>query len=141
MEEAALVIQHHFNLEDLICTCQKISATVVLVTYFDVNNPQFGVDAQRIDDLINNQFSSATIAYTPQSSSSQFTKDWTALENTIRQRNDYKKDICLHTEQQIMYLFGLTTLVKEFRQMFEQLKTKYVPQSHKIPLTKKQVRH
>ncbi|CAF0879399.1 unnamed protein product [Adineta ricciae] len=119
MEEAALLIQHHLNLEDLICTCQKISATVVLVTYFD--------------------FSSATITYTPQTSSSQFTKDWTVLENTIRQRIDYKKDICLHVEQQTMYLFGLTKLVKEFRQMFEQLKSKYVPQSHKIPLTRKQL--
>ncbi|CAF0928899.1 unnamed protein product [Adineta ricciae] len=139
MEEAALLIQHHLNREDLICMCQKISATVVLVTHFDVNNPQFGVNPQQIEDLINNQFSSATITHTPQSSSSQFTKDWMVLENTIRQRNDYKKDICLHVEQQTMYLFGLTKLVKEFHQMFEQLKNKYVPQSHKMPLTRKQL--
>ena len=38
-----------------------------------------------------------------------------------------KKDICLYNEMNAIYLFGLTKLVKEFRQVIEQLKNKHVP--------------
>jgi hypothetical protein len=134
------VIQHHFNLIDLICTCQKVSSTVVYVNYFDLTNPQFGVDEQKIEDLINNQFSLATITYTPQSTSSKFTKEWTDLEDLIRKRDDYKKDICLYNETNAIYLFGLSKLVKDFRQIFEKLKNKHVPQPCKITLSEKQVK-
>ena len=134
------MIQHHFNLNDLKCTCQKVSSTVVYVNYFDVTNPQFGVDEQKIEDLINNQFSLATITYNPQSTSSTFTKEWTDLEDLIRKRDDYKKYICLYNETNAIYLFGLTKLVKEFRQSFEKLKNKHVPQSCKVTLSEKQVK-
>jgi hypothetical protein len=121
------------------CTCQKISATTVYVNYFDITNPKFGVDEQKIEDTINNLFSSATIPYNRQSTSSKFTKEWIDLEETIRKREDYTKDICLSNETNAIYLFGLTKLVKEFRQGFEQLKNKHVPQSCKISLSEKQV--
>ncbi len=134
------MIQHHFNLIDLICTCQKVSSTVVYVNYFDLTNPQFGVDEQKIEDLINNQFSLATITYTPQSTSSKFTKEWTDLEDLIRKRDDYKKDICLYNETNAIYLFGLSKLVKDFRQIFEKLKNKHVPQPCKVTLSEKQVK-
>jgi hypothetical protein len=140
IEEATQVIQHHFTLSDLLCTCQKVSSTIVYVNYFDLTNPQFGVDEQKIEDVINNQFSLATITYTQQSISSKFTQEWTELEQTIRKRDDYKKDICLYNEANAIYLFGLTKLVKEFRQAFEQLKNKHVPQSCKITLSDQQVK-
>jgi hypothetical protein len=133
------MIQYHFNLNDLICTCQKISPTSVHVNHFDVTNPQFGVDEQKIDDIINNQFSLATITYTQQSTASKFTKEWTELEETIRKGKNYKKDICLFNETNAIYLFGLTKLVKELRQAFEQLKTKHLPKTCKIKLSDKQV--
>ena len=139
IEEATQIIQHHFTLNDLMCTCQKVSPTSVYVNYFDVTNPQFGVDEQRIEDLINNLFSLATITYNQQSTSSKFTKEWTDFEDTIRKRADYRKDICLYNEINAIYLFGLTKLVKEFRQVFEQLKNKHVPQSCKITLSETQV--
>ncbi len=107
--------------------------------YFDLTNPQFGVDEQKIEDLINNQFSLATITYNQQSISSKLTNEWTDLEDTIRKRIDYKKDICLFHDTNAIYLFGLTKLVKEFRQIFEQLKNKYNPQICKINLSDKQV--
>ncbi|CAF1511634.1 unnamed protein product [Adineta steineri] len=141
IEEATQVIQHHFTLLNLICTCQQISLTNVIVNYFDITNPQFGVDEQQIEDLINNQFSSATINYNQQTTSSQFMKEWTSLEETIRKRNDYKKNICLYNETNTIYIFGVTKLVKEFRQTFEQLKNKYVPQSCKIVLSPKQLKY
>jgi hypothetical protein len=84
-------------------------------------------------------FSSATITYNQQSLASKFSKDWTDLEETIQKRDDYKKNICLYKETNTIYLFGLTKLVKEFRQTFEQLKNKHVPQSCKITLSEKQV--
>jgi len=124
---------------DLLCICQKISPTIVHINYFDLTNPQFGVDEQKIEDLINNQFSLATITYNQQSTSSKFTKEWTNLEDLIRKRDDYKKNICLYNEINAIYLFGLTKLVKEFRQAFEQLKNKYIPQICKINLSEKQV--
>ncbi|UJR31949.1 hypothetical protein I4U23_019422 [Adineta vaga] len=138
IEDATVLIQYHFDLEKLTCTCQKMSSTTVNINYFDITNPQFGIDEQRIEDLINNRFSLATITYTSQSSTSKFTKDWKSLEDAIRKRDDYKKDICLYDETKAMYLFGLTKIVKEFRQIFEELKNRYVPQSYKMILSEKQ---
>jgi hypothetical protein len=122
------------------CACQKISPTTVHINHFDVANPHFGVDDQNILDLINNQFLSATIVYTKQLASTIFTKEWTNLEETIRQRNDYAKNICLHNEADVIYLFGLTKLVKEYREKFELLKKQHVQQQFKIDLSEKQVR-
>jgi len=123
----------------LICICQQISPTNVDVYYFDITNPQFGIDEQKIEDLIKDQFRSATISFNQQSISSKFTKDWIDLEDLIRKRNDYKKNICLYKESNTIYLFGLSDLVKEFRQKFEQLKHKYDPQPCKITLSERQV--
>jgi hypothetical protein len=121
------------------CTCQQISPTIVNVNYFDIKNPQFGVDEQRIEDLIMNKFQTATITYDQQTTPAQLMKDWTGLEEKIRKRNDYKQNICLYKEPNAIYLFGLSDLVKEFRQTFEQLKTKHDPQSCKINLSERQV--
>lgn len=140
MEEAAPMIQHHLLAIDLICACQKVSPTTVHINYFDPANPQFGVDDQKIDDLINNQFSLATITSNKQSPSSKFAQEWTSLEEQIRQRDDYRKDLCLYNEGNATCLFGLTKLVKELRQAFEQLKNQHVPQPCKITLSEKQVR-
>ncbi|CAF3645504.1 unnamed protein product [Rotaria sordida] len=139
IDEAIDVIQHHFTLNNFLCICQKISSTCVNVNYFDLTNPQFGIDEQKIEDLINNQFSLATIIFNQQSPSSKFTKEWTNLEELIRKRDDFKKDICFYNETNTLYLFGLTKLVKEFRQRFEQIKNKYVPQPCKITLSDKQL--
>ncbi len=139
IEEATQVIQHHFNLVDLICICQQISPTIVDVYYFDVTNPQFGIDEQKIEDLIKEKFRSATILFNQQSMSSKFMKDWIDLEEKIRKRDDYKKNICLYKESNTIYLFGLPDLVKEFRQKFEQLKHKHDPQPCKITLSERQV--
>jgi hypothetical protein len=141
IEEATQVIQHHFKLANLICTCRQISPTNVHVYYFDITNPQFGVDEQRIDDLIKDKFSSATITNNQKTTSSKLTKEWTDLEDTIRKHQGYKKDICLYTESNNIYLFGLPKLIKEFRQQFEQLKNKHVPQPFKMTLSDKQVFH
>ena len=65
--------------------------------------------------------------------------EWTNLEEKIRSRDDYRKDICLAKESQSIYLFGLTKLVKEYRQLFEEIKTKVCPQACQINLSKKQV--
>ncbi|CAF4955608.1 unnamed protein product [Rotaria sp. Silwood1] len=140
INEAIDVIQYHFTLNNFLCICQKISLTDVNVNYFDLTNPQFGIDEQKIEDLINNQFSLATIIFIPQSISSKFTKEWINLEEIISKRNDYKKDICFYNETNILYLFGLTKLVKEFHQKFEQIKNKYVPQPCKITLSDKQLK-
>ncbi len=67
------------------------------------------------------------------------TKDWAALEENIRKRNDYKQNICLYKESNIIYLFGLPNLVKEFLQKFQQLKSKHDPQSCPITLSDRQV--
>lgn len=131
------MIQHHFTLNNLLCVCEKVSSAVVNVYYFDVINPQFGIDGQEIEDVIN-QFSLAAIIYNP-SSSSKFNKEWADLEEKIRKRNDYRKDICFHKETNSFYLFGLTILVKDFHQKFEQLRTKYIPQPCKFMLSEKQV--
>ncbi|CAF3089011.1 unnamed protein product [Rotaria sp. Silwood2] len=139
IDAAIDVIQHHFTLNNLLCICQKMSSTCVYVNYFDLTNPQFGIDEQKIEDLINNQFSLATIIFNPQSTLSKFTKEWTNLEDIIRKRDDFKKDICFYNETNTLYLFGLTKLVKEFRQTFEQIKNKYVPQPCKITLSDEQL--
>lgn len=139
MEDAIEIMQHHFSLNDLTCSCQKISSAIVHINHFDVTNPQFGVDEQKIEDLIINLFSLTTITYIPQPNSTKFMKEWTDLEDKIRKRDDYKKDICLNKETNTINLFGLTKLVKEFRQLFEELKTRYIPQTCKINLSEKQV--
>jgi len=123
----------------LICTCQKISPTNIYVYYFDITNPQFGIDEEKIEDLIKYRFQSATIIYNQQSISSKFSKDWTDLEEIIRKRDDYKKDICLYKESNTIYLFGLPNLVKEFRQKFEQIKNKNNPQPCQFTLSERQV--
>ncbi|CAF3126306.1 unnamed protein product [Rotaria sp. Silwood2] len=141
IEEAIQVIQYHFKLANLICSCQQISSTTVNVYYFNITNRLFGVDEQKMEDLIQNQFRLAIINYNQQSSSSKFTKDWISLENTICQRNDYKKNICLYKESNTIYLFGLIDLVKEFHEKFQQLTTKHDPQPFKITLSEKQLKY
>lgn len=133
------MIQHHLVSAHLICSCRRHSPTVIYIHYFDVSHPQFGVDEQKIDDLINNEFTLATVVYNKQSSTAKFTKEWTSLEENIRKRDDYRKDICLADEGTTIHLFGLTKLVKEFRATFEKLKSQYVPQTCPITLTEKQV--
>ncbi len=123
----------------MICICQKTSPTNISVHFFDITNPQFGVDEQRIEDLIKDKFQSATINCIQQSTSSKLTKDWTDLEEKIRKQNDYKNNICFYKESNMIYLFGLRELVKEFRQKFEQLKNKHEPQPCKITLSERQV--
>ncbi|CAF3561359.1 unnamed protein product [Rotaria sp. Silwood1] len=141
IEEATHVIQYHFKLANLICTCQQISPTTVYVHYFDITNPQFGIDEQKIEDLIQGQFKLATINYDQPLSSSTFTKEWIDIENTIRQRDDFKKNICLYKESNTVYLFGLTELVKKFHQKFQQLKNKHDPQPCKITLSERQLKY
>ena len=140
IDEAIEIIQYHFSLNDLICSCQKTSPTSVHINYFAITNPQFGIDEQKIEEIINNQFSSATLTFNQQSISPKFLKEWTDLEDSIRNRDDYKKDICLSKETNTIYLFGLTKLVKEFRQKFEEIKTKHIPQICKIKFSEKQVK-
>ena len=123
----------------MICTCQQTSPTTVSVHYFDITNPQFGTDEQQIEDLIKDQFQTAAINYNQQSISSNLTKDSTDLEEKIRKRGDYKKNICLHKESSTIYLFGLPDLIKDFHQKFEQLKNKHDPQVCKVILSERQV--
>lgn len=140
IEEATEIIQYHLNLINLICTCQKISTNIIYINYFDITNPQFGIDEQQIDDLINNQFSLATINFN-QEIILKFFKEWNNLEEIIFKQDNYKKDICLYKENNnnIIYLFGLTKLVKKYHQDFEQIKIKFIPQICQINLSKKQV--
>lgn len=133
------MIQHHLLSANLLCSCKRVSSTSIYINYFDITHPQFGVDEQKIEDLINHQFTLATILYNKQSSTAKFTKEWTNTEEKIRQREDYRKDICLLDEGTSIYLFGLTKLVKQYREIFEQLKNQYVPQTCKITLSEKQV--
>ncbi|CAF4120126.1 unnamed protein product, partial [Rotaria sordida] len=139
IEEAIEIIQYHFKLNNLICTCQQISSTIVYIHYFNITNPQFGIDEQKIEDLIQEQFRLVTINNNQQSS--KFTKDWIDLENIIHQRDDYKKNICLYKELNTIYLFGLTELVKEFYQKFQQIINKYNLQSCKITLSERQLKY
>ncbi|CAF3934972.1 unnamed protein product [Rotaria magnacalcarata] len=139
IEEVVDLIQHHFALINLHALCQRISPTCLHVYFFDVTNPQFGIDEQKIDDIINNQFSLATIIHNQRLASAKFIKEWTDLEEKIRKQDNYKKDICFSREADSFYLFGLTKLVKELRQTFEQLKNKYIPQACKISLSDKQL--
>ncbi|CAF1381804.1 unnamed protein product [Adineta steineri] len=140
-EEAIQVIQHHLKLADLICICEQKPPNIVNVYFFDITNPQFGIDEQQIDDLIKDKFQSATLNYNKQSISTKFTKDWTDLEDKLRKRHDYKKNICFYKESNMMYLFGLPELVKEFREKFEQLKNTHEPQSCKINLSERQLNY
>jgi hypothetical protein len=123
----------------MICACQRLSPANVVVYYFDINNPQFGTDEQKIEDVIKDRFRSATIPCDQKSISTKFTRDWTDLEEKIRQRDDYKKNLCFQKESNTIYLFGLPDLVKEYRQKFEQLKHKYDPQPCQLTLSERQV--
>ena len=107
--------------------------------YFKVTNPQFGVDEQVIDNLIQDRFQLAIINYNKQAVSSVFKNDWNDLGETICKRNDYKTNICLYEEFNTLYLFGLAELVKEFDDKFQQLINKHKPQSCKITLSERQV--
>jgi len=137
--DATEVINYYFKLFDMICICEQTSRTNVNVYHFDITNPQFGIDEQRILDLIKDRFRSVTIPLNQQSISSKLTKDWADLEEEIRQRNDYKRKICFSKESNTIYLFGVPELIKEFRQRFEQLIHKYNPQPCKITLSERQV--
>lgn len=134
------MIQYQFNRLELLCYCQRTSPTSLHVNHFDQANPHFGVEDQKVDDIINNQFSSATATYNQQLNSTKFMTEWANLEAEIRQTAVYKRDICLRGEANSIYIFGLSKLVKEYHQKFEQLKAKYVPQPLKITLSEKQVR-
>ena len=114
----------------MICICERITPTEVSVSYFDATNPQFGTDEEKIEELIKDRFRSVSVP---------LTKDWADLEEKIRQRDDYKKKICLAKESNRIYLFGTPELVKEFRQKFEQLEHKHAPQPCKITLSERQV--
>ena len=74
-----------------------------------------------------------------QTTSSKLTDEWKNLEEKLRQRDDYKTKICFHREKTNFYLFGLTDLVKEFRQLFEEILENYEPKECKIKLSPTQV--
>ncbi|CAF0856240.1 unnamed protein product [Adineta ricciae] len=132
------VIHYHFKLADLTCICDRISPSAVAAHYFDMFNPQFGIDEQQIDDIVQNKFSSTVVRYTAQSVGSTLQKEWTDLEAKVRRRADYKKNICFETQSNTIHLFGVSDLVKEYHQKFEQLKNKHEPQRCKIELSDKQ---
>ncbi|CAF0805827.1 unnamed protein product [Adineta ricciae] len=138
INDAVEVIHYHFKLADLTCICERISPSAVVVHYFDMFNPQFGIDEQQIDDIVQNKFSSAVVRYAAQSVGSTFQKEWTDLEEKVRGRNDYKKNICFETQSNAIHLFGVSDLVKEYHRNFEQLKSKHEPQKCPIKLSDKQ---
>ncbi|UJR14781.1 hypothetical protein I4U23_001769 [Adineta vaga] len=137
--DAIEVINYHFKLIDLTCICEQASPGVVIVHYFDIANPQFGIDEQQIDDIVRDKFQSAVVNFTLQTSDSIFNKEWGDLQEKLLKRNDYNKKICFATQSNMIYLFGLPELVKEYREKFEQLKNKHEPQPYKITLTDKQL--
>jgi hypothetical protein len=140
LDEAVEVIQYQFNKQQLLCCCQRTAPTSLHVNHFDQANPHFGVEDQTVDQIINHQFSSATATYNQQTSSIKFMTEWANLEAEIGQSTSYRRDICLRREANGIYIFGLSKLVKDHHQKFEQLKAKYVPQPFQITLDEKQVR-
>lgn len=142
IDESLSVIAHHFQSTNILCACEQKSPSIVHIYHFDITNPQFGVDEQEIDELIQTQLTTITIDYNQQSLSSKFMKDATDLENNIRKRKGYKKDFCLYKESNILYLFGSTELVQEIQKDFQLLITKHDLQPCKLTtLSDKQVRN
>ncbi|CAF3865378.1 unnamed protein product [Rotaria magnacalcarata] len=141
IDEAIQVIEYHMHLANLLCACQKVAPKKVYVHYFDVTNPQFGVDEQNIDDLIHDQFNIVTITYNQESLSSRFTNEWTDLERKILQRADYKKNICLYKDSNTVYLFGLKDLVKKFHQEFQELQNQHDPKICKVTLSDRKLKY
>ncbi|CAF5173260.1 unnamed protein product, partial [Rotaria magnacalcarata] len=141
IDEAIQVIEYHMHLANLLCACQKVAPKKVYVHYFDVTNPQFGVDEQNIDDLIQDQFNIVTITYNQESLSSRFTNEWTDLERKILQRADYKKNICLYKDSNTVYLFGLKDLVKKFHQEFQELQNQHDPKICKVTLSDRKLKY
>lgn len=123
------------------CVCQPVSSTSAHVYHFDITNPQFGVDDEKIDDLIENQLCLEIINYDQQSQSTKLLKGWTDLAKQIRERADYAKNISVYKESNSLYLFGTKQLVKDFQQNFQQLHDTYNVKPCKITLSERQVRY
>ncbi|CAF4224636.1 unnamed protein product [Rotaria socialis] len=141
IDEAIQVIEYHIHLANLLCACQKIAPKKVYIHYFDVTNPQFGVDEQNIDDLIQDQFNTVTITYNQESESSRFRKEWTNLEKKILQRADYKKNICLYKDSNTVYLFGLKDLVQKILREFQVLQNQHDPKICKVTLSERKLKY
>lgn len=129
------MLNHHFKLIDMICFAEHISPNMVHVYHFGTH-PQFGIDEQRIEELIKDRFQYVRLNLEP---ISKVTNNWQEFIEQIQHEEDYRKDICLLKESTIIHLFGLRNLVQSARQKFEQLTHKYESQPSKITLSDHQV--
>ena len=136
MEDAIHVINHHFKISNMICFAEHISPDVVHVYHFNTH-PQFGIDEQRIDDLIQGRFRYRCV--TSPSNSSKLNDEWQQLFEQIREGENYQKDICLAKEPSKIHLFGLTDLIRSTQKKFDQLAHKHDPQPCRITLSEQQV--
>ena len=133
------LIQYHFEQLSLICVCCQTGSNEISVYYFDIRHTEFGTPDERIDHLIQSEFRTATVPLPQDNSSKQLIKEWKDLEDKIRRRNDYKKNICFDKYSQMLYIFGTRELIKDLQQQFVLLKRKFDAQPCEIKLSDKQV--
>ena len=138
IDEADQVINHHFEISDMICLAERFPSNTIVVYHFDKKQP-FGLDERHIDEFITDRFRSAQIDLNSSSMSARLINDMGDLMDHIRHRNYYLKDICFSEQSGVVYLFGLPKLVKSCRDEFAKLQHNQEAQPCRITLSEEQV--
>ncbi|CAF1120872.1 unnamed protein product [Rotaria sordida] len=142
------VVQCKFDQCSIISSCSYSTKNngSLLIRYF-ANNPQFGIDEQEIDDIIQNNL--FNISYHVLITSKKLEINFEELQKKIQQRSDYGQDICClynyrkgSTERICLpsiHLCGTESIVRQIYQEIKRIADEYTPTLCNIQLTSNQV--
>jgi hypothetical protein len=122
------------------CSFSSKNGGTLLVRYF-ADNPQFGVDEHKIDDIIHHNLFG--ISYQVSITSKKLEINLEQLQNKIQQRSDYGQDICcLYNHQKELPsidLCGTKSIVEQIYQEVKKISDEYAPIPCNVKLQPDQV--
>ncbi len=122
------------------CSFSPINGGTLLVRYF-ADNPQFGTDEQKLDDVILNHLidKSHQVSITCKNLENKLQE----LENRIQRKLDYGEDICCLYDHQkdlpTIYLYGIKSIVQQISQDIKKIFEEHTPISCRIELQPNEV--
>jgi hypothetical protein len=122
------------------CSFSMTNGGTLSVRYF-ADNPQFGTDEQKLDDVLLHQL--AGKSHRVSNTSKNLENKLRELENRIQQRSDYGHDICcLYNHQNDLpsiHLYGTKSIVQQISQEIKKIREEYIPISCQVQLQPNEV--
>jgi hypothetical protein len=123
------------------CSFSTKNGGTLSVRYF-ADNPQFGTDEQKLDDILLHHLFG--ISYQVLITSKNLENKLQELENRIQQRSDYGQDICClynrQNELPSIQLCGTKSNIQQIYQDFKKISDEYAPMPCRVQLQPNEVR-